>query len=68
MASKNNNQNVRCSFCGKAQENVRRLVAGPGVYICDECVEICTSIIENEVIEEEEGYIYEEGPLVINKK
>src|SRR5438128_10687210 len=35
----------RCSFCGKSQEDVRRLVAGPGVYICDECVELCREII-----------------------
>ena len=46
-------RSVKCSFCGKAQENVKRLVAGPGVYICDECVELCNSIIENEIIEEE---------------
>jgi ATP-dependent Clp protease ATP-binding subunit ClpX len=41
---------LRCSFCGKAQEQVRRLIAGPGVYICDECIELC-----NEIIEEESG-------------
>ncbi len=49
-------KSVKCSFCGKAQENVKRLVAGPGVYICDECVELCNSIIENEIIEDETGY------------
>src|SRR5439155_8256768 len=39
----------RCSFCGKSQEDVRRLVAGPGsVYICDECVELCREIIDEE--------------------
>ena len=53
-------KSVKCSFCGKAQENVKRLVAGPGVYICDECVELCNSIIENEIIEEEEGYTLNE--------
>jgi len=39
---------VRCSFCGKAQEQVKRLVAGPGVYICDECVTLCNEIIGDE--------------------
>ncbi len=39
----------RCSFCGKSQEEVRRLIAGPGaVYICDECVQLCREIIEEE--------------------
>lgn len=50
-------KNVRCSFCGKSQENVKKIVAGPGVYICDECVDLCTSIIAAEAYEEEEvGY------------
>ena len=53
-------KSVKCSFCGKAQENVKRLVAGPGVYICDECVELCTSIIENEILEDEENYVLNE--------
>jgi ATP-dependent Clp protease ATP-binding subunit ClpX len=39
---------LKCSFCGKAQEQVKRLVAGPGVYICDECIELCQEIIEEE--------------------
>jgi ATP-dependent Clp protease ATP-binding subunit ClpX len=39
----------RCSFCGKSQDQVRRLIAGPGlVYICDECVRLCQEIIEEE--------------------
>ena len=46
-------KNVKCSFCGKAQESVKRIVAGPGVYICDECIDLCNSIIENEIYEEE---------------
>jgi hypothetical protein len=37
-----------CSFCGKSQHDVKKLIAGPGVYICDECVELCTEIIEGE--------------------
>jgi len=40
---------VKCSFCGKTHEQVKRLIAGPGVYICDECVELCTDIIDEEV-------------------
>ncbi len=40
---------LKCSFCGKTQEQVRKLVAGPGVYICDECIELCNEIIEEEV-------------------
>jgi ATP-dependent Clp protease ATP-binding subunit ClpX len=42
---------VKCSFCGKPQEQVRKLVAGPGVYICDECIELCTEIIDEEFSE-----------------
>ena len=39
---------LKCSLCGKLQEQVRKLVAGPGVYICDECIELCNEIIEEE--------------------
>jgi ATP-dependent Clp protease ATP-binding subunit ClpX len=45
---------LKCSFCGKPQEQVRKLVAGPGVYICDECIELCTEIIEEEFNESSE--------------
>lgn len=40
---------LKCSFCGKSQDQVRKLVAGPGVYICDECIELCTEIVEEEL-------------------
>ncbi len=40
---------LKCSFCGKSQEQVRKLIAGPGVYICDECIELCNEIIEEEL-------------------
>jgi ATP-dependent protease Clp ATPase subunit len=43
--SQNRNRVYRCSFCGKAQTEVKTLVAGPGVFICDECVHLCQSII-----------------------
>ncbi|MDK8191992.1 ATP-dependent protease ATP-binding subunit ClpX [Paenibacillus sp. UMB7766-LJ446] len=45
---------LKCSFCGKSQEQVRKLVAGPGVYICDECIELCTEIVEEELGHDEE--------------
>lgn len=44
---------LKCSFCGKKQEDVKKLVAGPGVYICDECVDLCSDIVEEELKEEE---------------
>src|SRR3712207_9380182 len=47
---------LQCSFCGKSQRQVRKLIAGPGVYICDECIELC-----NEIIDEEFS-----GPEVLN--
>ena len=45
------NKPVKCSFCGKYQEQVRRLIAGPGVYICDECVSLCKEIIDEDFAE-----------------
>ncbi|HHY34997.1 MAG TPA: ATP-dependent Clp protease ATP-binding subunit ClpX [Firmicutes bacterium] len=45
---------LKCSFCGKYQDQVRRLIAGPGVYICDECIELCSEIIGEELAEEAE--------------
>ena len=47
---------LKCSFCGKTQDQVRKLVAGPGVYICDECIDLCTEIVEEELgtVEEED--------------
>ncbi len=43
---------LKCSFCGKMQDQVRKLVAGPGVYICDECIELCNEIIEEELCDD----------------
>jgi len=43
---------LKCSFCGKTQDQVKKLVAGPGVYICDECIELCNEIIEEELAED----------------
>ncbi|WP_084130290.1 ATP-dependent Clp protease ATP-binding subunit ClpX [Demequina sp. NBRC 110055] len=46
---------LKCSFCGKTQKQVRKLIAGPGVYICDECIELCNEIIEEEFAEAAEA-------------
>ena len=49
MAKKSTtNGNYRCSFCGKSQEEVKKLIAGPSVYICDECIELCNEIMVEE--------------------
>ena len=42
---------LKCSFCGKTQKQVKKLIAGPGVYICDECIDLCNEIIEDELTE-----------------
>ena len=55
--SKETIRNVYCSFCGKPQANVRKMVAGPGVYICDECINLCNAVLEEEgLLEEDERY------------
>jgi ATP-dependent Clp protease ATP-binding subunit ClpX len=57
MANKNNEQGVYCSFCGKPEERVGRLIAGHDVYICDQCVDLCVSILEqSQQLQEEESY------------
>ena len=48
MGSKDENSQLTCSFCGKAQDEVKKLIAGPTVYICDECIELCNDIIDEE--------------------
>lgn len=55
MAKFDDKKQLRCSFCGKSQDQVRRLIAGPGVYICDECIELCSEIIADE---------FEENPQI----
>ena len=50
----NKEKNIRCSFCGKSQEAVDRIIAGPGVYICNECVKVCSNIIEDDLYEDTE--------------
>ncbi|WP_244835271.1 ATP-dependent Clp protease ATP-binding subunit ClpX [Clostridium sp. BJN0001] len=48
MAKNDDKKQLKCSFCGKTQDQVKRLIAGPGVYICDECIELCSEIIADE--------------------
>ena len=50
---------LKCSFCGKSQKQVKKLIAGPGVYICDECIDLCNEIIEEELAETTEGDMVE---------
>ena len=53
---KGNFSSLYCSFCGKSQDEVRKLIAGPTVYICDECIELCNEIIAEEYEKEELGH------------
>ena len=52
---------LKCSFCGKSQKQVKKLIAGPGVYICDECIDLCNEIIEEELAETSE-FSFDELP------
>ncbi len=62
-------KNIKCSFCGKSQDHVARIVAGPGVYICDECVAVCKNIIENDTYNEDEfGYAINEEQKLLSPK
>ena len=54
MSKQDDRRSVKCSFCGKSQEKVRKLIAGPGVFICDECIGICSNILEEEFGYEDE--------------
>ena len=54
MSKQDERRSVKCSFCGKSQEKVRKLIAGPGVFICDECIGICANILEEEFGYEDE--------------
>ena len=61
-------KNIRCSFCGQPQDSVRKIIAGPGVYICDECVNLCNGIIENELLNEIDEEYIEESEKIISPK
>jgi ATP-dependent Clp protease ATP-binding subunit ClpX len=58
---------LKCSFCGKSQKQVKKLIAGPGVYICDECIELCNEIIEEEV-GERSGVEFESLPTPVETR
>jgi len=55
VKKRDDNSNLSCSFCGKSQKEVRKLIAGPTVYICDECIELCNDIIAEEYGQEDSG-------------
>ena len=63
MANKDSSQALKCSFCGKSQKQVIKLIAGPGVYICDECIELCVEIIEEEKVDKLDSVPEEYLPL-----
>ena len=56
MAKNDQSKNIKCSFCGKTQDIAERIIAGPGVYICDECIKVCNNILEDDMYEEELTY------------
>lgn len=65
----NTPKNIRCSFCGQPQESVKKIIAGPGVYICDECVNLCNGIIENELLNDiDDEYIEDDSERIISPK
>ena len=66
MVSKASSDKLSCSFCGKSQDEVKKLIAGPSVYICNECVDLCNDIIEEEIKSEEDTSLDElPSPLEI---
>src|SRR6056300_8789 len=69
MVSKTSSDKLSCSFCGKSQDDVKKLIAGPSVYICNECVDLCNDIIEEEIKSEEDNSLEElPSPLEIFNK
>jgi len=64
----NDREKLHCSFCGKEQDSVKRLVAGPGVYICDECIELCNEIIAEETEQDSSETPFQELPKPIEIK
>ena len=60
MKKREDDANLQCSFCGKGQREVKKLIAGPTVFICDECIELCNDIIAEE-------YGQEEGPAAVSR-
>lgn len=64
------NDRLKCSFCGKTQDQVKKLIAGPDVFICDECVELCNEILDEEFFEakEKNGEKLENHQTILKKK
>ena len=58
MPKNDERKSVRCSFCGKHQEQVARIIAGPGAYICNECVHLCMSILDPQGDPRRAGPVY----------
>lgn len=68
ISDESKDRQICCSFCGKPQEQARRLIAGPGVYICDECIELCMSILEDEAdFQERSANYHNSGETVLLK-
>ena len=66
MSNETQTDKLNCSFCGKVQDEVKKLIAGPSVYICNECVDLCNDIIEEEIKNDEESpYDQSLSPLEI---
>ena len=65
MARNNEQPPVRCSFCGKRENQASRLIAGPGVYICSDCVEACSDLLRQEYSEEYAQRLLKQWPLAL---
>lgn len=63
--AKREDDKLHCSFCGKSQEEVKKLIAGPTVYICNECVELCNEILSEETEEYKEGQLFSDSPTPV---
>jgi ATP-dependent Clp protease ATP-binding subunit ClpX len=61
-------EHLKCSFCGKSQRQVRKLIAGPNVYICDECIDLCNDIVDEELTEQTTRFTVPEGELPTPKE
>lgn len=66
MPKNGKEKNVKCSFCGKSQDAVERIIAGPGVYICDECIKVCSSILEDDMYEDTELSYQDDDDRLLN--
>ena len=65
---KNDERILRCSFCGKSQDEVKRLIAGPGVYICNECVDLCQDILEDGDLPSRRSTAVENPPVLLKPR